>query len=35
RRLLAPIRMIGSVTQAVLLHAASPVAVVPPTAANG
>ncbi|WP_328773671.1 universal stress protein [Streptomyces sp. NBC_00286] len=30
RRLLAPIRMIGSVTQAVLLHAASPVAVVPP-----
>jgi nucleotide-binding universal stress UspA family protein len=29
RRLLAPIRMIGSVTQAVLLHAASPVAVVP------
>ncbi|WP_405726700.1 universal stress protein [Streptomyces sp. NBC_00028] len=35
RRLLTPIRMIGSVTQAVLLHAASPVAVVPPTAANG
>ncbi|NGO06573.1 universal stress protein [Streptomyces sp. HC44] len=31
RRLLAPARMIGSVTQAVLLHAASPVAVVPPT----
>ncbi|WP_055489332.1 universal stress protein [Streptomyces sp. TP-A0356] len=32
RRLLAPARMIGSVTQAVLLHAASPVAVIPPTA---
>jgi len=32
RRLLAPARMLGSVTQAVLLHAASPVAVVPPTA---
>ncbi len=32
RHLLAPARMIGSVTQAVLLHAASPVAVVPPTA---
>ncbi|MFJ9820376.1 universal stress protein [Streptomyces sp. NPDC101151] len=31
RRLLAPTRMMGSVTQAVLLHAASPVAVVPPT----
>lgn len=31
RRLLAPARMLGSVTQAVLLHAASPVAVVPPT----
>ncbi|EGX55454.1 hypothetical protein SZN_32791 [Streptomyces zinciresistens K42] len=30
RRLSAPARMIGSVTQAVLLHAASPVAVVPP-----
>ncbi|MGW0881968.1 universal stress protein [Streptomyces sp. NPDC002671] len=30
RRLLAPARMMGSVTQAVLLHAASPVAVVPP-----
>ncbi|MFD5776703.1 universal stress protein [Streptomyces fungicidicus] len=29
RRLLAPARMMGSVTQAVLLHAASPVAVVP------
>lgn len=29
RRLLAPTRMLGSVTQAVLLHAASPVAVVP------
>ncbi|AZP15742.1 universal stress protein [Streptomyces aquilus] len=35
RRLLAPARMMGSVTQAVLLHAASPVAVVPPEAANG
>jgi nucleotide-binding universal stress UspA family protein len=32
RRLLAPARLIGSVTQAVLLHAACPVAVVPPTA---
>ncbi|MFJ9562374.1 universal stress protein [Streptomyces fuscichromogenes] len=31
RRLLAPARMIGSVTQAVLLHAAAPVAVVPPS----
>ncbi|GAB1333833.1 universal stress protein [Streptomyces sp. E-15] len=31
RRLLAPAPMMGSVTQAVLLHAASPVAVVPPT----
>jgi nucleotide-binding universal stress UspA family protein len=31
RRLLAPARLLGSVTQAVLLHAASPVAVVPPT----
>jgi nucleotide-binding universal stress UspA family protein len=31
RRLLAPTRMMGSVTHAVLLHAASPVAVVPPT----
>ncbi|GAA4309269.1 universal stress protein [Streptomyces venetus] len=30
RHLLAPARMMGSVTQAVLLHAASPVAVVPP-----
>lgn len=30
RRLLAPARMMGSVTQAVLLHAESPVAVVPP-----
>ncbi|MFD8814538.1 universal stress protein [Streptomyces sp. NPDC059627] len=30
RRLLAPARMIGSVTQAVLLHAAAPVAVIPP-----
>ncbi len=29
RRLLAPARMMGSVTQAVLLHAGSPVAVVP------
>ncbi|MFJ5533051.1 universal stress protein [Streptomyces sp. NPDC093261] len=32
RRLPAPARMIGSVTQAVLLHAASPVAVIPPAA---
>ncbi|MFE1835339.1 universal stress protein [Streptomyces sviceus] len=32
RRLLAPARILGSVTQAVLLHAASPVAVVPPGA---
>jgi nucleotide-binding universal stress UspA family protein len=31
RRLLAPTRMMGSVTHAVLLHSASPVAVVPPT----
>ncbi|MFF3330569.1 universal stress protein [Streptomyces sp. NPDC002888] len=31
RRLLAPARMLGSVTNAVLLHAASPVAVVPPS----
>lgn len=31
RRLLAPARMMGSVTHAVLLHAASPVAVVPAT----
>ncbi|MEU8715979.1 universal stress protein [Streptomyces sp. NPDC048663] len=30
RRLSAPARMMGSVTQAVLLHAASPVAVIPP-----
>ncbi|MGW2963934.1 universal stress protein [Streptomyces sp. NPDC001220] len=30
RRLLAPTRMVGSVTQAVLLHAASPIAVIPP-----
>ncbi|MBL1108993.1 universal stress protein [Streptomyces sp. 5-8] len=30
RRLLAPARMMGSVTQAVLLHSAAPVAVVPP-----
>ncbi|MFB7507245.1 universal stress protein [Streptomyces broussonetiae] len=30
RRLLAPARMMGSVAQAVLLHAASPIAVVPP-----
>ncbi|MEV6947130.1 universal stress protein [Streptomyces sp. NPDC051172] len=30
RRLLAPARMMGSVAQAVLLHAAAPVAVVPP-----
>lgn len=31
RRPLSPVRMMGSVTQAVLLHAASPVAVVPPS----
>ncbi|MFK4148832.1 universal stress protein [Streptomyces sp. NPDC004065] len=31
RRLLAPARMMGSVTQAVLLHAACPIAVVPPS----
>jgi nucleotide-binding universal stress UspA family protein len=30
RRLLAPARMMGSVTHAALLHAASPIAVVPP-----
>ncbi|MFE0807461.1 universal stress protein [Streptomyces sp. NPDC058848] len=30
RRLLAPARMMGSVTHAVLLHAVSPIAVVPP-----
>ncbi|MFF0777326.1 universal stress protein [Streptomyces sp. NPDC003720] len=30
RRLLAPARMMGSVTQAVLLHAVCPIAVVPP-----
>ncbi|GGV21709.1 hypothetical protein GCM10010293_17930 [Streptomyces griseoflavus] len=35
RRLLAPARMMGSVTQAVLLHAESPVAVVPPSPAEG
>ncbi|MFF1276765.1 universal stress protein [Streptomyces marokkonensis] len=34
RRLLAPARMMGSVTQAVLLHAASPVVVVPPNPAE-
>ncbi|MFD1663398.1 universal stress protein [Streptomyces caeni] len=34
RRFLAPARMMGSVTQAVLLHAASPVAVIPPTAGS-
>ncbi|MEU6508254.1 universal stress protein [Streptomyces sp. NPDC046942] len=34
RRLLAPARMMGSVTQAVLLHAASPIAVVPPAPAG-
>ncbi|MFJ5309370.1 universal stress protein [Streptomyces sp. NPDC088350] len=32
RRLLSPARLLGSVTQAVLLHAASPIAVVPPRA---
>ncbi|MBA2947506.1 universal stress protein [Streptomyces himalayensis] len=35
RRLLQPARMLGSVTHAVLLHAASPVAVVPPAAEDG
>ncbi|MEU6811590.1 universal stress protein [Streptomyces sp. NPDC046831] len=35
RRLPAPARMMGSVTQAVLLHAASPVAVVPPSPPQG
>ncbi|MFJ8109487.1 universal stress protein [Streptomyces sp. NPDC096132] len=34
RRLLVPARMLGSVTHAVLLHAASPVAVVPPAPAE-
>ncbi|WP_432198708.1 universal stress protein, partial [Streptomyces sp. bgisy027] len=34
RRLLAPARMMGSVAQAVLLHAAAPVAVVPPASAE-
>ncbi|MEZ7002943.1 universal stress protein [Streptomyces sp. AD55] len=34
RRLLAPARMMGSVTHAVLLHAAAPIAVVPPTPAE-
>lgn len=34
RRLLSPARLMGSVTHAVLLHAASPVAVVPPTPAE-
>ncbi|MFB6643661.1 universal stress protein, partial [Streptomyces chartreusis] len=34
RRLLAPARMMGSVAQAVLLHAAAPVAVVPPAPAE-
>jgi nucleotide-binding universal stress UspA family protein len=34
RRLLAPARMLGSVTHAVLLHAASPVMVVPPAPAD-
>ncbi|MFE0257035.1 universal stress protein [Streptomyces sp. NPDC059010] len=35
RRLLAPARMMGSVTHAVLLHAASPIAVVPPAPPQG
>ncbi|MER7837555.1 universal stress protein [Streptomyces sp. NPDC096040] len=34
RRLLAPARMMGSVTQAVLLHAAGPVAVIPPSSSE-
>jgi nucleotide-binding universal stress UspA family protein len=35
RRLLSPARLLGSVTHAVLLHAASPVAVVPPAPLDG
>ncbi|MEU4144197.1 universal stress protein [Streptomyces parvulus] len=35
RRLLVPARMMGSVTHAVLLHAVSPVAVVPPSPPEG
>lgn len=35
RRLSAPARMLGSVTQAVLLHAASPIAVIPPAPSEG
>ncbi|MBT3155101.1 universal stress protein [Streptomyces sp. CHD11] len=35
RRLLAPARMMGSVTQAVLLHAECPVVVVPPSPVEG
>ncbi|MDC0769877.1 universal stress protein [Streptomyces sp. HD] len=35
RRLLAPARMMGSVTHAVLLHAPSPIAVVPPARPEG
>jgi nucleotide-binding universal stress UspA family protein len=35
RRLLAPARMMGSVTQAVLLHAASPIGVIPPAPPEG
>ncbi|MFD7710472.1 universal stress protein [Streptomyces sp. NPDC059785] len=34
RRLFSPVRLLGSVTQAVLLHATSPVAVVPPAPAE-
>ncbi|WAZ19429.1 universal stress protein [Streptomyces cinnabarinus] len=34
RRLLAPTRTLGSVSHAVLLHAASPIAVVPPTSGD-
>jgi nucleotide-binding universal stress UspA family protein len=34
RRLLAPARLLGSVTHAVLLHAASPIAVVPPASSE-
>ncbi|MFD5743199.1 universal stress protein [Streptomyces massasporeus] len=34
RRLLSPVRMMGSVTHAVLLHAACPVAVIPPSPAQ-
>ena len=35
RRLTLPARMLGSVTHAVLLHAVSPIAVVPPAQPGG